>query len=160
MLIAAIPFSSNAETMQPDALLCETPEPFQVIASEGWTSKGAEAQLKTARASIEFSRVSGQAASIQRRLATQEEAIRADSSLRLASGSTAARATASTADANAAMAQGSIYEKIVATCASSGGSALPVEVVERKPISGAARIRLTFRGAPAELWVRTPDLIN
>lgn len=41
------------------------------------------------------------------------------------------------------------YISLVSSCAAGSGS---VAVLERKPISGLVRVRMTFQGRPAELW--------
>lgn len=148
----------TAATIQPDALLCESPEPFATIASEKWTTVGGTAQLKTAELSAQATKLYSKSASITRDLATREESIRADSSRRLAAGSTGARAGAADSDAKTADAQAGVYERIASSCAASGGDSLPAEVIERKPITGTAKVQVSFRGLSAQLWVRAADL--
>lgn len=147
-----------AAAVAPDALLCESPEPFATIAAEKWTSVGGTAQLKTAEMSAQATKLYAKSASINRDLATREESIRADASRRIAAGSTAARAGAADSDAKAAESQASVYERIASTCAASGVDPLQAEVLERKPITGTAKVQVRFRGAPAQLWVRSSDL--
>lgn len=147
-----------AASVAPDSLLCESPEPFATIASEKWTSVGGTAQLKTAEMSAQATKLYAKSASINRDLATREESIRADASRRIVTGSTAARAGAADSDARAAESQASVYERIASTCAASGAEPLQAEVLERKPITGTAKVQVPFRGAPAQLWVRTSDL--
>lgn len=153
-------FNVLAASVAPDALMCESPEPFQVIAAEGWTSKGGTAQLHTAKLSAEAYRLSSKISATQRGLATQEETIRADSTRRLASGSTTSRAVAADSDARSAEAQVTKYEQIRSTCAASGAAPLAAAIVEQKPISGVAKISVQLNGAPAQVWVRSSDLAH
>lgn len=162
LLILAVSCSfsaiASAAVVNPDSLLCESPEPFATIAAEKWTSVGGTAQLKTAEMSAQATKLYAKSASINRDLATREESIRADASRRIATGSTAARGGAADSDAKAAESQASVYERIASTCAASGAEPLQAEVLERKPITGTAKVQVPFRGAPAQLWVRTSDL--
>lgn len=150
-LLATPAFSASIAA---DTLLCESPEPFAVIAADKWTSVGATAQLKTAALSVQFYELSAKGSGIIKGLALDEEAIRADSRSRLAQGQTGARAAAAQNDEHEARSKKKTYENIIATCASSGQTLNQVEVLERKPISGIVKVRLNFKGLASELWTR------
>ncbi len=47
------------------------------------------------------------------------------------------------------------YKSLVAGCAAFSG---PVTVLERKAISGLAKVRVTYEGRPAELWTFSAGL--
>lgn len=52
------------------------------------------------------------------------------------------------------------YQAIVKTCASSGAVATNVEVVESKPISGIAKIKLIYKGQSIVVFVNASSLSN
>lgn len=153
--LAAISIGANAysETILPDSLLCESENTLATIATEPWAGKGGNESLRQAGLAAEFYRLGASMAGVKRDLATREESIRADSGRGLAAGSTSARASAATADGVAATNKSDAYALITRTCAGSGVEPLPVIVLERKSISGTARVRVAFRGTPADLWV-------
>lgn len=151
--------SASAATLKPDAILCESAALISSVQREEfWRGKGGQETMRQARLSAESQRLTEKFAGVQRRLSADEERIRADSNLRIASGSTSARAIDAESAAQRAGRDAAGYESIVSGCADSGAIALQAEVLEQRPISGASRIRIEFRGAPAELWTPSADL--
>lgn len=149
--------AAGAATVKPDSFLCEGEYEVSLPAREGWTQDGGALLMKVAQGSVISSRAEVNTAQALGTLAQREEQIQA-ARFRNSGGGYAARANAALADEQAGTSKVAKFERMVATCAASGPSPISAQVLERKAISGTAKVRLTFNGVPADLWIRSKDL--
>ena len=126
--------TSGAATLQADALVCETEAALAHVLSNPRMSAltGTEAIAKS-KAQIELLQPSAQGDST----AAMMRRINPDLQRR-------------TEQAEKLALDGA--KGVIAKCASSGVEPVAAVVLERRPISGAARISLVFRGSKAELY--------
>lgn len=114
---------AGAATLAADSLLCESPAELEFVRAQDWL------RGKPAGEMIEKAGLSVKAAEMHENLGRQM-------SLR------------KTTDAERSQTDG--LRRVASSCApSQAGSA---EVLERRSISGLARIRTAYQGRPAELW--------
>lgn len=137
LLIALMPVlvaaPGVAATIAADSLVCEAEGEVQFVARQQYiTDKSGTKAVASAKSYVEFYALKSQAAPMLNR-------------------------TRTAAELEAERAQGSAeaYKRVVATCASSGAASLNAEVLERRPISGLARVRFKFNGQDATLWALT-----
>lgn len=145
-LLPFICVSAQAATLAPDSLVCESPDHLEFIASERIPGPGGQKLMTQIEASAKGYRLMAQQSDVYKSLAVREEQIR-DYKLR---GSSAAQAAAADSDAKSATDKAVLFEKAGKSCAAAGPA--QIDVIERKPISGLAKVRMEFNGSKAELW--------
>jgi len=150
---------ASAATVKPDSFLCEGEFEVSLPAREGWTQDGGELLMKVAQNSVVFAQGQMKMAQAMGDLAQRDEQIQS-ARFRNSGGAYAARAGAAQADQQAGSEKLAKFQRMVSTCAASGAQPLPAEVLERKAISGLSKVRTTFNGAPADLWIRNKDLLE
>jgi hypothetical protein len=118
---------AEAATLAPDSLVCESVTDLEFVArQDNLRGQPASVILKRSAATVEFYRLDAQTARMMYVPKAQSEQVQR-------------------ADADA-------YKSIVAGCATASG---PAAVLERKPISGLSKVKITYRGQPAELWTES-----
>ena len=123
-----VPVCAKGATLAADSLLCEAePDVQKVDQMENLRAQPGSMVMKRVAAGAEMWKLDQE---ISRRLYTGQ---RADNKV-------------AEAQANEAT-----YRRLQTSCAESG-SAQQAEVIERRAISGLTKIRVQFRGRPAELW--------
>lgn len=147
LVVALLPMTCAAGTLAPNSLLCESAESiaFAKRADRLVGKNGADA-IKAAKLKLQSDEIVKKSAAIMRNQASQEAAIAGNRYARNADKS----AQNAEASMDRASADSAAYATIVQTCASSGPAALPAIVLERKPISGIAKVKAAIAGVDTE----------
>lgn len=151
VLLLMIP-GAQAATLAPDSLVCESDSDLSFIASEKLPGPGGAKLMTQINASAQGYRLAMQSAGVMRDLAVREESIRAGK-LR---GSNTAQATTADSDVKSNAEKAAMFEKAGKSCAAMGPAT--VDVVERKPISGLAKVRADFNGTKADVWTHAASV--
>ena len=141
--------ASAAETLLPEALLCEGPEPLALLSQSNFAGQPASVVIKRADATAKYEQGMVKYHEIKADYAAKEDRIRANYRM---GGSNAAEATAAASGKAEAQSAALPYLALVRQCASSGLAPLQGRVLERKPISKIVKIATQFGGTTAELW--------
>ncbi|MDX4957882.1 hypothetical protein [Delftia acidovorans] len=152
VLILAALFTGvcSAAQLKADSLLCEGEDSLLEPVKRAWRDLSGSGALKTASASIEFSKSMARSQQILGDLAVTEEGIRRDA--RRMHGSNLVQQSDAASERQKNEQDLAVYQKIQMTCAASVEAPTDVVIIERKPISGLAKVRLTISGSPAEVW--------
>lgn len=129
--------SAGAATLAADALACEDIAALQFALEQKIASGGGAETLRQARLHAQFYEASAKAEGIKGNLAAYE--------------GRGARVGAADQAAGTAAGKAAAFGRIVSQCAALPAQA--VTVVERRPISGVARVNAAVNGTPAAVWV-------
>ncbi|MGQ8875927.1 hypothetical protein ACUTR7_00335 [Delftia sp. NA_296.1] len=146
----------SAAQLKADSLLCEGEETLLEPVKRGWKDLTGTGALKTASASIEFSKSMARSHKILGDLSVTEEGIRRD--VRRMHGSNLAQQSGAITERQRNEQDLAVYQKIQMTCATSGDVPKAVSVVESKPISGLAKVRVTISGSMADVWTYSSNV--
>lgn len=150
ILAALFTAACSAAQLKADSLLCEGEDSLLEPVKRAWKDLSGSGALKTASASIELSKSMARSQQILGELAVTEEGIRRDA--RRMHGSNVAQQSDAVSERQKNEQDLAVYQKIKMTCAASGEAPTDVVIIERKPISGLAKVRLTISRSPAEVW--------
>lgn len=148
LLVAAT--QCGAATLAANSFICEGDAELLLPVKDQWADLSGSGAMKSIESSIAFSKLMITSQQAFSDLAVQEERLRAQS--RYLRGSTGSQQAATQGEQQSHAAKLSTYERMKATCAATGASALPAEVTERRGISGLVRVKIMFNGAPADVW--------
>jgi hypothetical protein len=147
--------SAHAATLSADALLCESVDSIAFVKrTPNLADRPAANVIALAKLQLQFIAMQKETALMFRSNATHEAAIARERYARPADRT----AQEFQAYADRASAEVEPYSAVAQTCAASGNSVLQVAIVEKRAISGVAKVKLTFNGQPAVLWTMTASV--
>lgn len=152
LLAAALlfaPIVAFAEDLKPDAVVCETESALAMLAQPNLAGQPGSVVMKRIDATIKLEQMLGQAHATLSDTYAQDEAIRGAYG---ASGSSQVQARQSAGAQQAAQTKGQQAQAFQRECMATGAQVVIVAVLERRPISGAVKIRMPIHGNQAEVW--------
>ncbi len=149
-LVAMAP-SANAiaaDYIRDDSVICETEERLQILRDPTFNQLPGHLVFTRLDAKEKLNSLNAQFHQIMGDLAVKEERIRTNANMR---GSTTAQQAEAAVGLNAAATGNAQITDFKQHCAPILRG-LPVEVLERRPISGSAKLRMQINGVVGEVW--------
>lgn len=155
--LAASCFSALAADLAPQTLACESSDAIAFAKrTDGLKGRPADKALAGAAAHLKMNDLMKEFAATQRRLANQESAIAGTRYARSAD----QNAKVAEASADRDTADSAMWTSIVQTCATTGAESLHADIIEKKPISGIAKVKVMLNGQSAEVFVPMESVVE
>lgn len=148
LVALSLSVSVNAADLKADAILCESEGPLQLLGEKWAANQPGSVVMQRAKAHIEYYALQKKADQIIVRGALEERSISWGRAVRNSTDLRMAEANKNTANANT---ESVAYQDFVRTCTATSVSQ-PATVLERKPISGAVKVRTRVSGIEADVW--------
>lgn len=141
----------QAQTLVGDALLCETEDPLAIVADDKLAGKSGSEIVKHVQTMIKLQALAVQFNQTMATLAQTERGVYRDTRTP-DRGATSSRILDARDEQRKAEDGSRKYVEFSKRCATTSSQSQPATVIDRRPISGALKVRTEFRGHTSDLW--------
>lgn len=145
----SVPAFAQAATLRPDAVVCESEAPLQLLDWPNLKNQPGSVVVKRLKATVQLEELMSQANGILRNEALQEQAIRNAANI---NGNTTPQANDAASQQQAAISKEAQAKLFLRHCMATGSNPTQVTIVKRLPISGIVQIGMIIKGAETEVW--------